>query len=166
MAQNRKTIVFNDLSGKISYLGFLYEDMPWDETQQDHLPITQTALDILAQGQLYKIDPSITQFDYASNITFPTDEYFKEAWVYAPVAHTVITDIPMARLIHLEELKKLRTLKWQSMKVGENLNVVFDSLFSAEDQTTLASLRNLENLDLSSYTTEATLKAYIPSYLV
>ncbi len=119
-----------------------------------------TAAEIMAKDY-----PSVTNYWEAVDNDFPTDIYFKNAWYYDDTSNKVEVDIPKAKVIHLNKLKKMRDEKWSEMGVVKNPNSALDSQFTATEQTLLTNLRTIEAYDLSSHSTVAAVKADIPSFL-
>lgn len=113
-----------------------------------------------------KVPPATSHDIIDTTVIGAADEYFHGAWTWNTTTQAVDVDMPKARTAHMEQLKQLRLQKWDAMGVPRFMNSSFDSNFSAGDQTTLTSLRDMETAeDLSTYTTPATLKAYTPTYL-
>ena len=94
------------------------------------------------------------------------DEYFRKAWKLN--GSNVEVDMPMAREIHMNEIRKLRTPKLEeadrAVQIAEHAG---DNAKKATEAAKRQALRDIpQKFDLSVYATPEELKAAIPEELV
>lgn len=125
----------------------------------------QDKLDYIVSNIVSEHDTNSLKTVYIDPAAITLDKDFFDAWRIQGDPGSLIVDMPAARELHRNKLKKMRIEKWKSMGVPENINSALDSAFTSSEQATLSSLRTIDNYDLSVHTTTEELKTDIPSFL-
>lgn len=97
----------------------------------------------------------------------PSDRHFRNAWAYVFASNSLTTDMPKAREIHRENLRRAREKSLALLDVawfqaGEQGNVALQATIASDKQ----ALRDLpQNPAIETATTPAELKALWPTAL-
>tara|TARA_R110000850_G_scaffold32083_4_gene87912 strand:- start:1242 stop:1700 length:459 start_codon:yes stop_codon:yes gene_type:complete len=111
--------------------------------------------------------PLGTHFEVLDVADIPTDRYFRNAWrLGEPLSQSIETDMPAAREIHMDALRKLRNKKLEELDIP--YTIAFERRNSGEQETIgikKQALRDMPaSVDLSSLS-EQELKNYMPDIL-
>lgn len=135
--------------------GLLYEKIePKDMTHDKYIEFIQG-----------KDIPAVHSSRIVEDTIFPEDKTFREAWT--DDGEQIDTDMPRARVIHLENIRKAREEKFLEMGFPVQLDADLEAaVIPVETRATLETLRDIpQTFDLSGAGTPEELKALWPEEL-